>query len=99
MLVRRQAFEQLKGFDSGFFMYWEDVDLCKRARHSRWQVQYDPSIKVSHLRGVSLGSAAKKTQIYDTSADRYFHKHYPLYIWGIQHFGRNIYRFFYPRVS
>ncbi|MBI3420661.1 MAG: glycosyltransferase, partial [Candidatus Sungbacteria bacterium] len=31
MLVRKQAFEQLAGFDAGFFMYWEDVDLCKRA--------------------------------------------------------------------
>ncbi|MDA8268513.1 MAG: glycosyltransferase family 2 protein [Actinomycetota bacterium] len=51
--VRRQAWEELGGFDEAYFMYAEDMDLCWRARQAGWDVVYDPSATVTHLQGVS----------------------------------------------
>lgn len=39
-LLRRECVEALGGFDEGFFMYYEDVDLCLRAWRSGWQVRF-----------------------------------------------------------
>lgn len=92
MLVRRTLFEQLEGFDSGYFMYWEDVDLCRRARQAGAQVVILPSVKVRHERGASLLDHRRRTALYDQSADRYFRRHYATPIWLMQKFLRLIYR-------
>lgn len=97
VIVRRTAWEELKGFDERFFMYWEDVDLCRRAHERNWKIALAPTIQVKHIRGVSHKDLLQKTAIYDSSADRYFKKHYPWYIWGMQHFWRKIYRLLYPQ--
>jgi N-acetylglucosaminyl-diphospho-decaprenol L-rhamnosyltransferase len=52
-VVRREAFEQVGGFDEAYFMYLEDVDLCWRLGQAGWQVRYAPSAEVTHLQGIS----------------------------------------------
>jgi N-acetylglucosaminyl-diphospho-decaprenol L-rhamnosyltransferase len=52
-LVRRDAFEQVGGFDEAYFMYAEDVDLCWRLGRAGWRVAYAPDAEVTHLQGVS----------------------------------------------
>jgi len=52
-LARRSAWEELGGFDEGYFMYAEDVDLCWRARRARWRVGFEPAARVTHVQGVS----------------------------------------------
>ncbi|HTZ09833.1 MAG TPA: glycosyltransferase family 2 protein [Acidimicrobiales bacterium] len=52
-LARRQALEELGGFDEGYFMYAEDTDLCWRARRAGWGVLYVPGAVVTHRQGVS----------------------------------------------
>lgn len=52
-LVRRQAWEELGGFDEGYFMYAEDMDLCWRAGRAGWQVLYVPAAVVTHVQGVT----------------------------------------------
>ena len=52
-LARRQALEELGGFDEAYFMYAEDADLCWRARRAGWGVAYAPGAVVTHLQGVS----------------------------------------------
>lgn len=47
-LVRRSAWEQVGGFDEGFFMFLEDVDLCWRLREAGWRVRYEPASVVVH---------------------------------------------------
>lgn len=49
MLVRRPCWQELGGFDEDFFLYYEDVDLCRRARESGWSVWYEPAVKVQHF--------------------------------------------------
>ncbi|MGI8425612.1 MAG: glycosyltransferase family 2 protein, partial [Actinomycetota bacterium] len=48
MLVRREAFVQAGGFDEGFFMYAEDVDLCDRLRSAGWKIVYQPEACMTH---------------------------------------------------
>lgn len=48
LLVRRDCFEQLGGMDERFFLYYEDVDFCRRARRLGWSVWYEPKLRVTH---------------------------------------------------
>lgn len=56
MLVRRDAFEAVGGFDEDYFMYVEDVDLCWRLRAAGWDVRYEPAAGVVHAIGGSSES-------------------------------------------
>jgi len=53
MLVRREAFSATRGFDEGYFMHGEDLDLCRRVRELDFEVWCAPAVKVLHLKGVS----------------------------------------------
>jgi N-acetylglucosaminyl-diphospho-decaprenol L-rhamnosyltransferase len=55
MVMRRQAFDELGGFDEAYFMYGEDVDLCWRAHMAGWGVAYVPSATVTHRGGLTTG--------------------------------------------
>jgi len=55
--VRRSAFDEVGGFDEGYFMFMEDVDLCWRLRRAGWGVAYEPAGRVTHLEGVSRATA------------------------------------------
>jgi GT2 family glycosyltransferase len=48
LLVRRDCWEDLNGFDPAFFLYYEDVDLCRRARERGWSVWFEPALQVVH---------------------------------------------------
>jgi N-acetylglucosaminyl-diphospho-decaprenol L-rhamnosyltransferase len=48
LLVRRDVLEQLGGFDERFFLYSEEVDLCRRARELGHRVTYLPLMTVTH---------------------------------------------------
>jgi N-acetylglucosaminyl-diphospho-decaprenol L-rhamnosyltransferase len=49
VLIDRQCFESLAGFDESFFLYYEDVDLCWRAHRKGFRVQVNPRAKCRHL--------------------------------------------------
>jgi N-acetylglucosaminyl-diphospho-decaprenol L-rhamnosyltransferase len=53
MLIRRDAWEAIRGFDEAFFFYFEDVDLCTRLRRAGWTVLYRPEASVLHYGGGS----------------------------------------------
>jgi GT2 family glycosyltransferase len=48
LLVRRDCLRDLGGLDDRFFLYYEDVDLCRRARDRGWEVWYEPALHVVH---------------------------------------------------
>jgi N-acetylglucosaminyl-diphospho-decaprenol L-rhamnosyltransferase len=52
-LARRQAMEELGGFDEAYFMYAEEMDLCWRAHQAGWGVGFAGSGAVTHIEGVS----------------------------------------------
>lgn len=48
LLVRRDCLADLGGLAEEFFLYYEDVDLCRRARERGWSVWYEPNLAVVH---------------------------------------------------
>ena len=48
MLVRREAFDAVGGFDERFFLYSEEVDLCLRVRRAGWKVVHSPAVTILH---------------------------------------------------
>ncbi|MBY0441670.1 MAG: glycosyltransferase family 2 protein, partial [Mycobacteriaceae bacterium] len=77
LLVRREAFDQIGGFDERYFMYMEDVDLGDRLSQAGWLSVYVPSAEVLHDKGHSTGRdpashlAAHHKSTYLFLADRY----------------------------
>ena len=61
LMVRRTVLEQIGLLDEGLFTYFDDVDLCLRARRGGWETWYVPESKVIHLGGASTGVTAKMT--------------------------------------
>jgi GT2 family glycosyltransferase len=51
VVFRRAALDHVAGFDEGFFMYAEDMDICRRLRQSGWKVYLDPRVTVEHFYG------------------------------------------------
>jgi GT2 family glycosyltransferase len=76
MIVRRDFFEQVKGFDENFFMYFEDVDLCCRAKKAGRKVVVNPSARIFHESGKSFASEQEKKKHYYASQDYYIRKHF-----------------------
>jgi len=60
LLVRGELLDRLGGFDEGYFMYCEDVDLCKRAWQAGAKVVYLPSAVITHAIGRSTDQAANR---------------------------------------
>jgi N-acetylglucosaminyl-diphospho-decaprenol L-rhamnosyltransferase len=56
MLVSRELFERLHGFDTGYRLHAEDLDLCRRARDAGALVAVANDVRVVHIRGVSSRS-------------------------------------------
>jgi N-acetylglucosaminyl-diphospho-decaprenol L-rhamnosyltransferase len=48
LLIRRECLQDVSGFDESYFLYYEDVDLCLRAREEGWKVIYEPSLDLTH---------------------------------------------------
>jgi N-acetylglucosaminyl-diphospho-decaprenol L-rhamnosyltransferase len=57
MMIRRELWDDLGGFDEGYFMYVEDVDLCWRSWRAGWRVTYEPDARLVHVIGVSSDQA------------------------------------------
>ncbi len=74
--VRKDIFKKLAGFDEKFFLYFEDVDFCRRTKQSRWKVLYFPEFIVRHLGGKSFSSQCVQKKHFYRSQKRYFLKHY-----------------------
>jgi N-acetylglucosaminyl-diphospho-decaprenol L-rhamnosyltransferase len=51
--LRRDALDAVGGWDERYFMYVEDVDLCRRLRARGWRVVYEPAGQVVHVHGAS----------------------------------------------
>lgn len=76
ILVRRAAWEALGGLDEGYFMYAEEMDLCRRLDQAGWEVWYEPGAVVVHVGGGSAVRVAEQSEarLY-CSRVRFYRKH------------------------
>lgn len=57
MLIRKEVFEEIGFFDSRFFTYLEDLDLCLRAKKKGWKIFYQPKAIIYHYGSVTSGNS------------------------------------------
>lgn len=84
MMVSRVAMKKVGKFDENFFMYFEDVDWCRRFWENKYKVVYNPTITVAHYHGKASGNdnvvqailLNKYTRIHIRSALIYFWKYF-----------------------
>jgi N-acetylglucosaminyl-diphospho-decaprenol L-rhamnosyltransferase len=77
-LVDLEAFHSVGGFDPGYFMYFEDVDLGARLGERGWLHVYAPSAAVEHEGGHATSREPHRMQrVHHTSALRYLARRYP----------------------
>jgi len=75
LLVRREALDQVGGFDEGYFMYSEELDWCRRAVTAGWKAAYFAGAQVVHLEGKSSEQMVAARHIrFQTSKVRYIRK-------------------------
>jgi N-acetylglucosaminyl-diphospho-decaprenol L-rhamnosyltransferase len=78
LLVRRECWDDLGGLDPDFFLYYEDVDLCRRAAERGWSVWYDPAVSIEHLRPLHLRPVPAHLRLLTRHALlTYARKHWP----------------------
>ncbi len=77
MMIRREAMNQLGGFDEDYFFFLEETDLAVRMRTSGWKVVHDPRPKAFHLQGATAKTyqSAARIEFY-RSRYLFFRKHY-----------------------
>ncbi|MEW6635335.1 MAG: glycosyltransferase family 2 protein [Actinomycetota bacterium] len=75
MAIRREVVDHIGPLDERFFMYFEDADLCRRARDAGWLVYYLPHVEVVHEAGGSSRSRPKAIWLLHRSAFLYHRKH------------------------
>ena len=77
LLVRKSAFDEIGGFDEGFFMYFEDVDLGYRFSKRGYRNVYEPSALVVHTGAHSTHQdSARMISAHHDSARRFLSKKY-----------------------
>lgn len=78
LLLRRKAFEAAGLFDERFFLYFEDIDLCRQIREAGYRLVYFPAVEVTHLGGGATSSRPWQSRLeYRRSQLLYYRKHSP----------------------
>jgi N-acetylglucosaminyl-diphospho-decaprenol L-rhamnosyltransferase len=70
--LRREAVEPLGGFDPGYFLYVEDVDLAARLRAAGWRLRYEPAATVVHRVGASTAAGRGRALVLHARSLRRF---------------------------
>ena len=79
MLIRRKDYERLGGLDERFFIYFEEVDFCKRLLDVGGEIWFWPRARVQHLGGGSCDASpvrARMIFVLRESRKKYFAKHF-----------------------
>jgi N-acetylglucosaminyl-diphospho-decaprenol L-rhamnosyltransferase len=82
VLIKDDVLRQIELLDEGYFMYFEDIEFCHRARQAEWTIAHNPAAHVVHLRGGSSPvkeQTRKKKRVpkyFYESRSRYFYQTY-----------------------
>jgi len=77
LMVRRTALDQAGPFDERFFLFFEEVDLCRRLKSAGWDIYFVPQARIIHYGGQSTGQNSRRTAwLFHRSRYKYFRKHF-----------------------
>lgn len=76
IMIKRETWNAVKGFDPSFFMYYEDSDLCTRVSDAGYLIVNVPQAEIIHLEGKSFHESIVRSERYFTGRSVYFRKHY-----------------------
>ena len=80
MLIRRDVYNEIAGFDPDYFLYGEDADICLRLRQHGYQIGYCESVEITHVSGAS--------EIGADSLDKWLRKKRGVFLFCKKHFDR-----------
>lgn len=88
LVARRQVYEQIGGLDTGYVMFSEELDWCRRAKDAGWRVLYVGDATITHYGGKSTEQIETQKHIYfQESKIRYFRKfHGRAFAWALRLF-------------
>lgn len=77
MMIRREVIEKIGLLDENFWLWFEEVDYCKRTKDAGWKILYTPEAKIIHLYGQSFKQtlSVQKQKVLNRSLSYYFKKH------------------------
>lgn len=76
MFVRRKILDEVDGFDSDFFMYYEESELTNRIKKAGYKIMNIPQAKIIHLEGKSFEFKETRFRMVTESKYKYFIKVY-----------------------
>jgi len=78
LLTRREVLDEIGPLDENFYLWFEEVDFCKRVKDADWEVVYLPGARIFHHGAQSFRQliSLRKQKIYNASAIYYFKKHF-----------------------
>ena len=79
-LFKKDIHQKVNGLDDTFFVFYEDIDFCKRVTDSGYYIEYNPSIQVEHEIGIS-----KTVPSFEIN----FERHRGMWIYYKKYFNRN----------
>ena len=80
LLVRSNVYKELNGMDENYFLYFEDVDFCKRIKDNGGKVYYNSACEIIHLKDIypEKENKNKRLDAYRKSQLYYYKKHNPV---------------------
>lgn len=88
LFIRREVFERIGGFDPRFFLYFEDVALCREAKAAGYAVWLHPKFSIVHKGGMSQMSHVIQKRHFFASQEAYFRKYHHFLSRTLVSFGR-----------
>jgi len=86
ILMKKEAFRKVGGYDEDFWMYFEDVDLCRRVRNSEGEIAFCRDVTIEHNHGGSSRINLKTTSLTKTEVHISRHVYISKHKKGIERF-------------
>jgi GT2 family glycosyltransferase len=84
LLLRGQAIHEVGLFDEGYFLYWEDTDLCFRLRAKGWKLAVAEGSLITHSESATSGFQSAFYDYHFTSSSiRFFRRHSRCWLWPV----------------
>jgi len=94
LVIRKNVFDEINGWDENFFLYFEDTDICQRAYSKKYLTAIALNISLVHLGGQSVKFDDNFLEVFYKSRGYYFKKHYGY----ITYFLMKTFKFFYSSI-